>query len=128
MVEAIAHGDEDTRSAVFDIVAGLILGDEGLTAEWKAKWMAAPPERIIHPGGCLLNRDDITDRVPEISQPALIVHGTEDAAIPLDKAQLLRDNLADCRGLVEVPGAAHAPNLTHPDIVNPAIAAFLADL
>lgn len=128
MIAAIAHGDDGTRSGVFDIVAGLIIGDDDLTAEWKAKWMAAPGERITHPGGCLLGRDDITDRVGEITQPALIVHGTEDAAIEVEKAEQLRDGLADCRGLVEVPGAAHAANLTHPEIVNPAIAEFLAGL
>lgn len=128
MVAAIAHGDEETRSGVFDIVAGLIIGDETLNAEWKAKWTAAAPEAIIHPGGCLLDRDDITDRVGEITQPTLVVHGTEDAAISLDKAKALCEALPDCRGLVEVPGAAHAANLTHPDIVNPPIAEFLASL
>jgi pimeloyl-ACP methyl ester carboxylesterase len=36
--------------------------------------------------------------------------------------------LQDCRGLIRVSGAAHAVNMTHPEIVNPAIAEFLQQL
>lgn len=125
MVDAVANGDEETRSAVFDIVGGLIIGEPGLQEEWKARWMAMEPSRIVDPGGALLDRDDITDRMGEISCPALIVHGTADSAIPMERAELLRANLGDCRDLVPIEGAAHAPNMTHPDEVNAHIARFL---
>jgi 3-oxoadipate enol-lactonase len=128
MVQAIAHGDAATRSDVFDIVAGLILGEPSLSAEWKAKWMADDGERILQPGAALLTRDDITDRLGEITCPTLIVHGTEDAAIPMEKAEQLRAELTDCRDLVPVEGGSHAANLTHPDVVNDAIRRFLAAL
>jgi 3-oxoadipate enol-lactonase len=36
--------------------------------------------------------------------------------------------VSDCRGVVEVPGAAHAANLTHPEVVNPPLRAFLEGL
>jgi len=125
MVVALSQGDDETRSAVFDVVGGLILGDPALEAEWKVRWMAREPGRIVDPGGALLDRDDITDRLGEITCPALIVHGTADAAIPIEKAELLRVGLADCRDLVPIEGAAHAPNLTHPEPVNAAIRRFL---
>jgi len=125
MLEALSGGDEATRSAVFDVVGGLILGDPALEAEWKVRWMATEPARIVDPGGALLDRDDITDRLGEITCPALIVHGTADTAIPIEKAELLRAGLADCRDLVPVEGAAHAPNMTHPEQVDAAIARFL---
>ncbi len=125
MVEAVAHGDDETRSGVFDIVAGLIIGDPAVEPVWKAKWMADEPSRILHPGAALLERDDITARLGEITCPALIVHGTADTAIPIDKAELLRAELPDCRDLVPIDGAAHAANLTHPDEVNPHIQRFL---
>jgi pimeloyl-ACP methyl ester carboxylesterase len=128
MVDAVANGDEETRSAVFDIVGGLIIGDPDLEPEWKAKWMADDPARIVDPGGALLDRDDITDRLGEIACPALIVHGTADTAIPIEKAELLRAGLADCRDLVPIEGAAHAPNLTHPAEVNRHIERFLEAL
>jgi pimeloyl-ACP methyl ester carboxylesterase len=36
--------------------------------------------------------------------------------------------LPDCRGLVSVPGAAHAPNMTHPETVNAALEGFLIQI
>ena len=125
MVDAVANGDEETRRAVFDIVGGLIIGDPAIEPEWKAKWMADDPRRIVEPGATLLDRDDITDRLGEITCPALIVHGTADTAIPIEKAELLRAELADCRDLVPIEGAAHAANLTHPGEVNRHIERFL---
>lgn len=126
MVEAVAHGDDETRSGVYDVVASLIIGDEAMSGVWKAKWMATDPERIVEPGATLLGRDDITDRLGEIGCPALIVHGTADAAIGMDRAEQLRAGLSDCRDLVPVEGGSHASNMTHPDVVNEAIAQFLA--
>lgn len=125
MMEAIAHGDDEIRSGVFDIVASLILAEPELNGVWKAKWMATPGERILDPGGALLERDDVSGRLGEITCPALIIHGTEDQSIPMEKAELLRAGLADCRDLVPVDGAAHAPNMTHPGVVNDAVARFL---
>ncbi|HSP05336.1 MAG TPA: alpha/beta hydrolase [Acidimicrobiales bacterium] len=128
MIEAVSTGDEETRSGVFDIVGGLIIDDPDLQPEWKAKWMAEDPARIVDPGGALLDRDDITERLGEITCPVLIVHGTADTAIPIEKAELLRAELPDCRDLVPIEGAAHAPNLTHPAEVNRHIERFLEAL
>lgn len=131
MVHAVAHGDDETREGVYEIVAGLIIGDPDINEQWKARWrdwIAADPERIVEPGACLLDRDDITDRLGEITAPALVIHGTEDQAIPMHEAELLRAELPDCRDLVPVEGAAHASNLTHPDDVNPHIRRFLEAL
>jgi pimeloyl-ACP methyl ester carboxylesterase len=75
-----------------------------------------------------MNRDDITSRLGEISAPALIIHGTADAAIPVAKAETLKSGLAGPASLVTVDGAPHAANLTHPAPVNAAIKKFLADL
>ena len=85
MMEAIAHGDEETRSGVFDVVAGLIIGDPELSATWKEKWMADDGERILEPGNALLTRDDISHRIGEIDCPAIIIHGTDDQAIPMPR-------------------------------------------
>ncbi len=109
-------------------VAGLILGEPSLMEKWVAIWESRDRSTIRHPAECLLGRDDIGDRVGEITCPVLIVHGEQDQAIPIDTARKLCADLPDCRGLVAVPGAAHAPNMTHPDIVNAALADFLASL
>ena len=75
-----------------------------------------------------MDRDDITGRLGEISCPALILHGTADAAIPMAKAEVLRDGLGGPAELVPVEGGPHASNLSHPDQVNPALLRFLRSL
>ena len=109
-------------------VAGLIIGQPDLEQQWKAKWQRWEPSRLEVAAGALLDRDDITDRVSELAMPVLLVHGTEDTAIPVERANEICRAVDDCRGLVEVEGAAHAPSLTHPDVVNPEIRRFLEGL
>ncbi|HBU74691.1 MAG: alpha/beta hydrolase [Acidimicrobiaceae bacterium] len=128
MVHVFANGDDETRSFVFDIVGNMILGDEHLEAEWKPIWAQLDIDQIELAGATLLGRDDLVDRLGEISCPTLVIHGTEDAAISLDRGYLLANGVRDSRGVVEVAGAAHAPNMTHPDEVNVAIREFLQSL
>lgn len=109
-------------------VAGLIIGDPELESEWKSIWQGWDHTNLTAAGSALLDRDDISDRLPELAMPVLLVHGTEDAAIPVTRAHEICAAVDDCRGVVEVAGAAHAANLTHPAAVNPALRSFLADL
>jgi pimeloyl-ACP methyl ester carboxylesterase len=79
----------------------------------------------------LVQRDEITDRLGEISPPTLIIHGSADAATPMWNAEQLRDGIPDVRGLVVIEGAGHAANMGQPervDQVNRAIADFLHSL
>jgi pimeloyl-ACP methyl ester carboxylesterase len=109
-------------------VAGLILGQPDLMEKWFAIWESRDRSTLKYPGEALLGRDDISGRVSEITCPVLILHGTEDQAIPIETARQLCDDLPDCRGMVPVPGAPHASNMTHPNVVNPTIMDFLARL
>lgn len=128
MLHVFGHGSDEERAGVFEIVAGMILGDADLTADWVPKWRAMDHEQLVIAGHALLERDDITDRLGEITCPVLTVHGTADEAIDLDRARALAAAVPDHRGIVEVDGAAHAPNMTHPDQVNHALRDFLASL
>jgi 3-oxoadipate enol-lactonase len=119
---------------VQEVVASLILGP-GQWDDWYAKWneqyaQLAPDDldQLTWPFRCLMDRDDITGQLAGISCPALIVHGTADAAIPLTRAEAVRDGLGGPVTLVAVEGAAHASNVTHPDEVNQAIGGFLSGL
>jgi pimeloyl-ACP methyl ester carboxylesterase len=122
--EWIANGP----GAVQDAVASLIFGD-GIDREpWYAKWHALKPTDFTLPFQTLVERDEITERLSEISAPTLIVHGSADAAIPIWRAEQLRDGLGDVRELVIVDGAGHAANMSHPDQVNQAITRFLESI
>jgi pimeloyl-ACP methyl ester carboxylesterase len=120
----VANGPSDE---IAEFVAGLIIALPGENERWMATWKARPKELLHEPGRTLLERDDITDRLAEITVPALVIHCTEDNAIPMEKAEALAGGLSGAGEVVKVPGA-HAANLTHPDAVNAAIAAFLATL
>ncbi len=85
---------------VQEMVAAIILGP-GQWDAWYLKWAEqyaqwAPGNlgQLTWPFRCLMDRDDITGRLGEVNCPALILHGSEDAAIPLAKAEQMRDGLA----------------------------------
>jgi len=111
-----------------ETVAGMIIGDPDLSAEWITKWEARDRSTLEHPMATLLFREDITDRMSEVACPVLIIHGEDDQAIPIEAAEALSQLLPDCRSLVRVPGAAHAPNMTHPEMVNDALRGFLSQI
>jgi pimeloyl-ACP methyl ester carboxylesterase len=109
-------------------IANLIIGDPVLNEVWIAKWRKLPRETMRAPGDCLMGRDDITDRIGEISCPAIVFHGTADQSIEIEKAEQLCQALPGCTGVVRVDGAPHAANLTHPDEVNGPLLEFLRSL
>jgi pimeloyl-ACP methyl ester carboxylesterase len=122
--EWAATGPSDELAAV---VASIILGEPTIDAAYTAKWQSRPKEGIAQPGTTLLTRDTVEGRLGEITAPALVVHGTADAAISMDKAEALVAGLANAELLV-VEGGTHSANLTHPAEVNAAIQQFLAGL
>jgi 3-oxoadipate enol-lactonase len=109
-------------------IAGLIIGDPVLGEQWIAKWRELPRAAMQAPGDCLFERDDITDRLGEISVPALVIHGTADMSIEIELAEKLCAGLAGCAEVVRIEGAPHASNLTHPAEANAALLEFLRGL
>jgi 3-oxoadipate enol-lactonase len=114
-------------SGLADVVAATIIGDDDHNPAWIAKWNARPKDAFREPYQCLRTRDDITDRLSEITCPAVIVHGVDDTAITMDRAEILSTGLIGCPGVIRV-GGAHAANLTNPEPVNAALVAFLSGL
>lgn len=109
------------------VVAGIIIDDPDHSPFWIAKWQVREKNAFREPYQCLRTRDDITDRLGEIRCPALVVHGTEDTAIAMDRAEIMAAGLPGANDVVKVSGA-HAANLTNPAPVNEAIVSFLAEV
>jgi pimeloyl-ACP methyl ester carboxylesterase len=93
--------------------------------DWIAKWKRMPTEHVDMPLTALHGREDLHDRLGEITAPAIVIHGSVDAAITVEQAQRLADGLPNCEGLVVVEGGGHAANLSHPEPVNAALGDFL---
>lgn len=103
----------------------LLLGEGYDAAEWVAKWNRIGILHFDHPVDALVNRDDITSRLPEITLDAIVFHGGADVAIDPAFGKALAQGLPACRDFIRVDGAGHTPNLTHPEAVNPALRDFL---
>ena len=118
----VENGPSDvTLSAVAD----MIMSPGYDHSPWVAKWVARPKEDNVIPFRALMDRDDIWDRIPEITAPTIIFHGENDVAISMDKAERLESLLPHCEKLVRIAGAGHASNLSHPDEVNGPLRSFL---
>jgi pimeloyl-ACP methyl ester carboxylesterase len=109
-------------------VASMLIGDSTAEGEWLKKWTHVPGDRLGPCIDALIDRDDITDRLPEITCPSIVIHGDADNAIPAELGRKLAEGLPNCLDFVLIPGAAHAPPLTHPAPVNSAIARLLAEV
>jgi pimeloyl-ACP methyl ester carboxylesterase len=111
---------------IAEATSTIIVGpDRPESPAWMAKWRARPQESVRQPYRTLVTRDDITSRLPEITAPALVIHGTADLAIEMARAEQLAAGLPGAGPVVCIDGAGHASNLTHPEPVNAAISEFL---
>jgi pimeloyl-ACP methyl ester carboxylesterase len=121
--------DEGLNDQLAETIAAIILGNEWPGREpWLAKWRQWPRSLLRPAFYALVGREDIHDRLDEIKVPALVIHGTADAAIGIELAQRLCSELANSRPLVAIEGGGHACNLTHPTPVNLAVQQYLVEL
>jgi pimeloyl-ACP methyl ester carboxylesterase len=103
---------------------GTSASDE-LKRHWMARWAAqetADAREVMH---AVSRREALIDRLAEIQQPAVVIHGEEDAAIEMERAELLADGLPSLIELVKVPGAGHSSTVEQPEALTEAIERFL---
>jgi pimeloyl-[acyl-carrier protein] methyl ester esterase len=83
------------------------------------------PDQTALRGGLEILRDtDLRKSLPKLGQPALVIAGERDLLAPLAASQYMVQSLPKAR-LVSVPGAAHAPFLSQPELVAEQIVDFL---
>lgn len=116
-----AHG---ATQELLDLNATICLGRYDAT-EWQAKWRRLSGDHVDRVLTPLVERDGLLDRVPEIRCPALVLHGSADAAYSVDRARELADALPNAEPPVIIEGGAHFLSLTDADAVNPLLRAFL---
>jgi len=75
----------------------------------------------------VLDRDSVLDEVGEIGVPTLVVRGTEDVAIALERARLLVERIEGA-DWVAIPGAGHTSSLEQPDALTAVLQGFLTRL
>jgi 3-oxoadipate enol-lactonase len=92
---------------------------------WIEKWLQLPTEYFDHAVNALTSRDDITPRLQEITHASIVFHGSDDIAISPMCGESLAAGLPNCKGFVLIDKAGHTPNMTHAELVNPALRDFL---
>lgn len=119
------HGPAGLVPTYLDLFVGQ---DEDLRKYWGDKWMAYDALNIEHGMNNLIDRTAVTqEMVDTVTVPALVVHGDSDVGMPYALGQALFDQLPNAKEFVLVEGAPHAANVTHPEVVNKAIKAFLEE-
>ncbi|RMI31801.1 alpha/beta fold hydrolase [Nocardia stercoris] len=114
------------RRALAEYLAEWLIGDDDWYRDiWVRRWLIRNPLVSEAAAGCLLGRDSIVHRLNEIRCPALVIHPTR-AGIPHDHIQALAAGLVGSRYL-EVADAHQAVTMTHPEVINTALRAFLRD-
>jgi pimeloyl-ACP methyl ester carboxylesterase len=124
---ALSDGvNEDLAGVLFLVLFSAPFAGTSEGEAWKKKLMATDASRIHAMSRAVLDRPPILARLDEIKCPAVVIHGEEDIAIAADRAEQTAAGLNT--KVVWVPGAGHASPAEKPEIVTPAIRAFLDGL
>jgi pimeloyl-ACP methyl ester carboxylesterase len=94
---------------------------------WFDSLRAGNPDGFVRASRAVDERDDVTEKVHGLAVPTLVIHGTEDVAIPTEKARSTADAIPGAR-MVMVDGAGHQSNMDHPEEVTRNIREFLASV
>jgi len=105
------RGSENERELLLDLRARLYANGE--------------PDIAALQGGLDILRDtDMRKQLTHIAQSTLVIAGERDTLTPSAASEYLAQTLPNAR-LVKIPGAAHAPFLSHPQIFMQHLTSFL---
>lgn len=127
-MEAIAA--QGLTDEIIEAGAGELFGEryrtehpDGIEA-YSDRMRAMRPEAVVEGLRAVIERDSVLDRLGEIRIPALVIHGEQDVAQPIEEAEKTVGGIPGAR-LVRLPGVGHTSPLEAPDEVNAALAEFL---
>jgi pimeloyl-ACP methyl ester carboxylesterase len=110
---------------LLDLNAAICLGQYD-ASEWQSRWRLLSGDHVDRVLTPLVERDSVLERAGEIHCPALVLHGSADAAYPVDRARELAQALPNTEPPVVIDGGAHFLSLTDADAVNPLLQVFLS--
>lgn len=133
MYEAFAEvvASEGWNQEILDVATTSMFGasvDLNLKQRWMQAWLAEGTDDERERLASVTRREDLTDRLGEIHAPAMVIHGEEDVAIPMTRAEELAAGLPGTVKLVRIPGAGHSSTIERPEPVTEAIERFLASV
>lgn len=124
--DGFLSGVDGPPEQVLDAMAGICFGSRFDAEPWKQRWRRWPAEQFSFAFRALADRDDIVARLPEVTPPTLVLHGTDDRSYAPSYGQAICAGLARCDEFVQIDGGAHFLSITDPEEVNEALRPFLA--
>jgi len=91
---------------------------------WRDR-MLANKRSIYRAVNGVIERDSVYEQLGKIRIPTLVIVGEEDRALPPSKSERIHEAIAGSE-FVRLPGAGHTSTIEQPQLVNAAMAAFLA--
>jgi len=119
-----AGWSEETFQAALYAMFGESASDD-LKRHWLSRWMAEPTSGALARMHAVTRREDLSERLGEITAPAVVIHGQEDLAIEMDEADRLAAGLPNLVEFVTILGAGHSSTVEDPEPVTAAIERFL---
>jgi 3-oxoadipate enol-lactonase len=83
-------------------------------------------EGVYRVGRAIFWRDGIEPKLGSITARTLVLHGTDDAAIPVDRARIMADRIPGAR-LAMIEGAGHLSAVEEPEAVNAQLVPFVRE-
>lgn len=133
LADVLRHGSDEERYNIAGVCAGILYGEpwrEGNpeTLEHELQIMLGHPREGLYAAAhSVFDRDDVTDRLGEISAPTLVICGELDAATVPEKSETLAREIPNAE-LVMIPDAGHHSAIENPAPVTAAIERFLESL
>jgi pimeloyl-ACP methyl ester carboxylesterase len=95
-----------------------------LVQTWIERWATYSVPDVIMECRCWLNREDMTPVLRTLKVPTLIIHGEEDAAIPIERTAPMAKQMPNAR-LIALPKIGHFLSVEAPNEVTSGIREFL---
>lgn len=112
---------------VFAPAVARVLGGRELKDEGRGEFIREARQIAPHEMGRRLKdilAANLMPRLGELRMPTLIVHGTRDRVVPLQSAKDVAEAISHAE-LQLIEGAGHLPYMSHPDVFNSVLDAFL---
>ena len=94
--------------------------------EWLRRAVAADSNGLVRALRAVDGRDDVSPRLGEIHVPTLVIHGTEDVAVPMERAEQLAAGISGAR--LETVSGGHQSNVDCPEETSRLLRDFLVQV
>jgi pimeloyl-ACP methyl ester carboxylesterase len=98
-----------------------------LVRHWMDRWKTRRSEAVAAEFRSWMHKPDMTSHLAEIELPALVIHGAEDAVLPIERGRAMADALPNAR-FVAIERAGHTSTVEAPAAVSAAMREFLDEL